>query len=71
MEALRNSATLANDLRGALHDGYVHLCYQPIYDTVTGRPIAFEALAGAIRSAAMYLPPNSFPRPKKAASSGR
>jgi diguanylate cyclase (GGDEF)-like protein len=45
MEALRNAAALANDLRAALHDGHVHLCYQPIYDTVTGRPIAFEALA--------------------------
>jgi diguanylate cyclase (GGDEF)-like protein len=45
MEALRNAAALANDLRAALHDGHVHLCYQPIYDTVTRRPIAFEALA--------------------------
>ena len=45
IEALRNAATLANDLRAALHDGHLHLCYQPIYDTVTGRPIAFEALA--------------------------
>ncbi|HEY0911147.1 MAG TPA: diguanylate cyclase, partial [Bradyrhizobium sp.] len=45
MEALRNAATLANDLRAALHDGHIHLCYQPIYDTLTRRPIAFEALA--------------------------
>ena len=45
MEALRNAATLANDLRAALHDGHIHLCYQPIYDTHTRRPIAFEALA--------------------------
>ena len=45
MEALRQSATLANDLRAALHDGHVHLHYQPIYDGVTRRPVAFEALA--------------------------
>ena len=45
IEELRRVATLANDLRAALHDGHVHLCYQPIYDTLTRRPIAFEALA--------------------------
>ena len=45
MEQLRQAATLANDLRAALHDGHVHLCYQPIYDALTRRPIAFEALA--------------------------
>ncbi|WP_052833287.1 EAL domain-containing protein [Bradyrhizobium sp. LTSP885] len=38
-------AVLANDLRTALHEGHIHLCYQPIYDTVTRRPIAVEALA--------------------------
>ena len=45
VEALRKAATLANDLRAALHDGHVHLHYQPIYDAVSRRPIAFEALA--------------------------
>jgi diguanylate cyclase (GGDEF)-like protein len=45
IEALRKAATLANDLRAALHDGHIHLCYQPIYDATTRRPIAFEALA--------------------------
>ena len=45
IEELRRVAMLANDLRAALHDGHLHLCYQPIYDTVTRRPIAFEALA--------------------------
>jgi diguanylate cyclase (GGDEF)-like protein len=45
IEELRRVAMLANDLRAALHDGHIHLCYQPIYDTVTRRPIAFEALA--------------------------
>jgi diguanylate cyclase (GGDEF)-like protein len=45
IEELRKIAALANDLRAALHDGHIHLCYQPIYDSVTRRPIAFEALA--------------------------
>jgi diguanylate cyclase (GGDEF)-like protein len=45
VEALRKAATLANDLRAALHDGHVHLHYQPIYDAISRRPIAFEALA--------------------------
>jgi diguanylate cyclase (GGDEF)-like protein len=42
---LRETAKFANDLRAALHDGHVHLCYQPIYDSLTRRPMAFEALA--------------------------
>ena len=45
MEDIRESAKFSNDLRAALHDGHVHLCYQPIYDSVTRRPMAFEALA--------------------------
>lgn len=45
MEQLRRAATLANDLRAALHDGHIHLNYQPIYDARTRRPVAFEALA--------------------------
>ncbi|SDT16631.1 putative bifunctional diguanylate cyclase/phosphodiesterase [Bradyrhizobium canariense] len=45
IEELRKVAALANDLRAALHDGHLHLCYQPIYDSMTRRPIAFEALA--------------------------
>lgn len=45
IEDLRESAKFSNDLRAALHDGHVHLCYQPIYDSVTRRPMAFEALA--------------------------
>ena len=45
IEELRKVAALANDLRAALHDGHIHLCYQPIYDSMTRRPIAFEALA--------------------------
>lgn len=45
IEDLRESARFSNDLRAALHDGHVHLCYQPIYDSVTRRPMAFEALA--------------------------
>ena len=42
---LRATTILANDLRAALHDGHIHLCYQPIYDSLTRRPMAFEALA--------------------------
>ncbi|WP_213772272.1 EAL domain-containing protein [Bradyrhizobium sp. dw_78] len=45
IEESRRIAALANDLRAALHDGHIHLCYQPIYDSATRRPIAFEALA--------------------------
>jgi diguanylate cyclase (GGDEF)-like protein len=45
IEDLRATAALANELRAALHDGHVHLCYQPIYDSLTRRPMAFEALA--------------------------
>jgi diguanylate cyclase (GGDEF)-like protein len=45
IDDLRESARFSNDLRAALHDGHVHLCYQPIYDSVTRRPMAFEALA--------------------------
>jgi diguanylate cyclase (GGDEF)-like protein len=45
IEGLCKVAALANDLRAALHDGHIHLCYQPIYDSMTRRPIAFEALA--------------------------
>jgi diguanylate cyclase (GGDEF)-like protein len=45
LEDLGETAKFANDLRAALHDGHVHLCYQPIYDSLTRRPMAFEALA--------------------------
>lgn len=45
IEDRRAAAKFANDLRAALHDGHVHLCYQPIYDSLTRRPMAFEALA--------------------------
>jgi len=45
MEQLRQTAALANDLRAALHDGHIHLCFQPIYDARTRCPVAFEALA--------------------------
>jgi diguanylate cyclase (GGDEF)-like protein len=45
LEDLSETARFANDLRAALHDGHIHLCYQPIYDALTRRPMAFEALA--------------------------
>ncbi|HUN95188.1 MAG TPA: EAL domain-containing protein [Bradyrhizobium sp.] len=45
LEDLGETARFANDLRAALHDGHIHLCYQPIYDSLTRRPMAFEALA--------------------------
>jgi diguanylate cyclase (GGDEF)-like protein len=38
-------AALVGDLRTALCEGHIHLRYQPIFDIVTRRPIAFEALA--------------------------
>src|SRR6266700_3802591 len=44
MQTLRNAAKLANDLRVAMHAGYLHLNYQPIYDTRTRHLIACEAL---------------------------
>jgi diguanylate cyclase (GGDEF)-like protein len=36
---------LANDLAGVLRDGGLSLHYQPICESTSGRPIAFEALA--------------------------
>jgi diguanylate cyclase (GGDEF)-like protein len=36
---------LANDLADALRDGALSLHHQPIYDSASGRPVAFEALA--------------------------
>lgn len=45
LEDLGETAKFANDLRAALHDGHLHLCYQPIYNSLTRRPMAFEALA--------------------------
>ncbi len=60
MEELRNAATLANDLRAALHDGHVHLCYQPIYDAVTRRPTAYEALARWNDPVRGNVPPDQF-----------
>jgi len=36
---------LANDLAEALRDGSLHLHYQPIYESESGRPIVLEALA--------------------------
>lgn len=44
LQALREAANLANDLRVAMHAGHLHLHYQPIYDTSTRRLIAREAL---------------------------
>jgi diguanylate cyclase (GGDEF)-like protein/PAS domain S-box-containing protein len=44
LQALREAANLANDLRVAMHAGHLHLHYQPIYDTCTRRLIACEAL---------------------------
>ncbi len=60
MEQLRQAATLANDLRAALYDGHVHLCYQPIYDALTRRPIAFEALARWTDSVRGHVSPDDF-----------
>ncbi len=44
LQALRQAANLANDLRAAMHAGHLYLNYQPIYDTCTRRLIACEAL---------------------------
>jgi len=44
MQLLRDAANLANDLRVAMHAGHLCLNYQPIYDAVTRRIIACEAL---------------------------
>jgi len=44
LQALRQAANLANDLRVAMHAGHLYLNYQPIYDTCTRRLIACEAL---------------------------
>ena len=44
LQALRQAANLANDLRVAMHAGHLCLNYQPIYDTCTRRLIACEAL---------------------------
>jgi len=44
MQLLRDAANLANDLRVAMHAGDLCLNYQPIYDAVTRRIIACEAL---------------------------
>ncbi len=44
IDALRQAANLANDLRVAMHDGSLDLNYQPIYDTSSRRLIACEAL---------------------------
>jgi EAL domain-containing protein (putative c-di-GMP-specific phosphodiesterase class I) len=44
LQALREAANLANDLRVAMHADHLHLHYQPIYDTCTRRLIACEAL---------------------------
>jgi EAL domain-containing protein (putative c-di-GMP-specific phosphodiesterase class I) len=60
MEYLRESAKFSNDLRAALHDGHVHLCYQPIYDSVTRRPMAFEALARWVDPARGNISPAEF-----------
>jgi diguanylate cyclase (GGDEF)-like protein len=44
LQALRQAANLANDVRAAMHAGHLYLNYQPIYDTCTRRLIACEAL---------------------------
>jgi diguanylate cyclase (GGDEF)-like protein len=44
LQALRQAANLANDVRVAMHAGHLYLNYQPIYDTCTRRLIACEAL---------------------------
>ena len=44
LQALRQAANLANDVRVAMHAGHLYLNYQPIYDTRTRRLIACEAL---------------------------
>jgi diguanylate cyclase (GGDEF)-like protein len=45
LQALRDSANLANDLRVAMHAGHLHLHYQPIYDAGSRRLVVCEALA--------------------------
>jgi diguanylate cyclase (GGDEF)-like protein len=45
LQALRNAANLANDLRVAMHAGHLHLHYQPIYHAGTRRLVVCEALA--------------------------
>jgi diguanylate cyclase (GGDEF)-like protein len=60
IEQLRHAATLANDLRAAMHDGHLYLCYQPIYDATTGRPMAYEALARWNDPVRGNVPPDQF-----------
>jgi diguanylate cyclase (GGDEF)-like protein len=44
LQALRQAANLANDLRVAMHAGHLHLNYQPIYEARTQRLVGCEAL---------------------------
>jgi diguanylate cyclase (GGDEF)-like protein len=60
LEDLSETAQFANDLRTALHDGHVHLYYQPIYDSLTRRPMAFEALARWIDPVSGNISPAEF-----------
>ena len=45
LQALRDAANLANDLRAAMQAGRLHLHFQPIYDTSTRRLVVCEALS--------------------------
>jgi len=60
LQALRQAANLANDLRVAMHAGHLHLNYQPIYDTSTRRLIACEALLRWNDPARGNVPPLEF-----------
>jgi diguanylate cyclase (GGDEF)-like protein len=45
LQALRNAANLANDLRAAMPAGRLHLHFQPIYDASTRQLVVCEALS--------------------------
>jgi diguanylate cyclase (GGDEF)-like protein len=51
---------LATDLVAALRDGRLHLHYQPIYDSLSGRPVVLEALARWNDPARGAVPPLEF-----------
>lgn len=59
-EDLLNAVRYENDLRTAIITGKIEAHYQPIVDSVTGRPTGFEALARLWHPERGLIPPSEF-----------
>ncbi len=60
LQALRDAATMANDMQVALHAGDIELRYQPIVDALSSRTVAFEVTSQWCDPVKGIIPPERF-----------